>query len=309
MSGTSKRSAEPHSGWYGCLEVLRLFLIGGLFNMKYKLSFIFIISTMACLLSSCSKNCSNKESDIISQEKESSEIYIEPFGEKSYLHMSSLDLNASISTTNNDNTSENTNRAIASLPEKDIQLCSDSIDGDYYTELIFQHENRILPISGCTLTNSMFPASLELFNEDKNVAIFLLEGEGTGIYVMNLHLINIEGMTEYFYDDPISFLNINLSDRISEDGIIELSFSNKILLFDVSEVESLINLFDRLSYGENITFFIENNTIYCDVALQFSPACFLGYIRLEYFFNGESYIISKMEFEEYSDNTIPYEEK
>ena len=116
-------------------------------------------------------------------------------------------------------------------------------------------------------------------------------------------------MTEYFYDDPIFFLDNNLSGRIGEEGTIELSFSDKTLLFDVSEVESLINLFDQLGYGENVTFFIENNTIYCDVALQFSPACFLGYIRLEYLFNGESYIISKMEFREYSDNKIPYEEK
>lgn len=39
-------------------------------------------------------------------------------------------------------------------------------------------------------------------------------------------------------------------------------------MFDVSEVESLINLFDQLGYGDNVTFFIENDTIYCDVALQ-----------------------------------------
>lgn len=67
--------------------------------------------------------------------------------------------------------------------------------------------------------------------------------------------------------------------------------------------------FDLIGYGGNIAYYINEDKIYCDIALQVSPACYLGYIQLEYCLEGDSYHVDDMRFCTYSDNQIKYIEK
>lgn len=94
---------------------------------------------------------------------------------------------------------------ILSDPELDLQLCASQNTSDSYRGLSVRYKGQSLPISGSTLNqNFMFPPSLLPFDSASKAAVILVTGEGTGMFLMDLHVIDLIQMKEIPCDSPLT---------------------------------------------------------------------------------------------------------
>lgn len=198
---------------------------------------------------------------------------------------------------------------IAELPEHSLALYADSVTNAFFSDLSLQYGENRISLSGETLNNPFFPPELHLLEQGQTTAVFLLEGKGTGLYLMNLQLIRLADMQEYSYDNPISYLDQHFTSQITKEGSVSFSYDDKSFVFDVSEIEAPENLNEMVGYGEHILYFIEDDILYCDLALTYSPSSIFGAMRLTYTLTEEGYKVCDMEFEAYSDNKISFVEE
>ncbi|HJC23188.1 MAG TPA: hypothetical protein H9761_05725 [Candidatus Eisenbergiella merdavium] len=192
---------------------------------------------------------------------------------------------------------------ILSDPNLNLQLCSSQITDLMYNNLFIQYRGQILPISGSTLNNTMFNASLWPFDNNKKVAITLISGEGSGVLLMDLHIIDLLSMTELLYESPLSYLDSHLDSEMN-DGIVSLTLPNQLFSFDIRGIDS-DNLYEKATYGGIIKYYVKDDTIFADIHIQISPTTNLGYVTLKYKFQENKYTITQMDFFLYEDNQIP----
>ena len=269
---------------------------------KHKSKKIIIFSLFLILVSGCTK----ADTNIKEAARESNTITIEAASSEP-----EEDINPSDTLLPEQEDTNNTEpfNIIASIPEENLHLYYGKEEDVYFDDIYLSFQNKYLALSGNNLSNPAFAPSLTLFEADSNVAVVLIEEEGTGFFITNLHVIKLDDMLEIPYEEAIGYLDRNISSVIRDDGIAVLDLGDKVIEFHVAEIETLSNLFDLIGYGGNIAYYINEDKIYCDIALQVSPACYLGYIQLEYCLEGDSYHVDDMRFCTYSDNQIKYIEK
>lgn len=121
--------------------------------------------------------------------------------------------------------------------------------------------------------------------------------------------MDIKNWTELTYQDPLLFLDENISSGVNaEEGLVSLYLPNQTIQFNLNGIESSSNLYPEIGYGGIVKYYVEDDRICCDIHLHISPACNLGYIKLQYELTEEGYEIADMKFKVYEDNRIEYTE-
>lgn len=124
-----------------------------------------------------------------------------------------------------------------------------------------------------------------------------------------MHIVDIKNWTELTYQDPLLFLDENISSSVNtEEGLVSLYLPNQTIQFNLNGIESPTNLYPEIGYGGIVKYYVEDDRICCDMHLHISPACNLGYIKLQYELTEEGYEIADMKFKVYEDNRIEYTE-
>ena len=150
------------------------------------------------------------------------------------------------------------------------------------------------------MNNSMFLPSLWPYDDNTKVAVALVEGKGTGVFLMNLHIVDLSRMQEILYESPVSYLDSHLESQI-DDGIVTLRFPDQTVTLDMRE-SNPDNLFEQAGYGGIVKYYLEGDTLYADVSIQVSPAIIPGYVTLRYSFVDDQYRINQMDFFLYEDS-------
>ena len=116
----------------------------------------------------------------------------------------------------------------------------------------------------------MFLPSLWPYDDNTKVAVALVEGEGTGVFLMNLHIVDLSRMQEILYESPVSYLDSHLESQI-DDGIVTLRFPDQTVTLDMRESDP-DNLFEQAGYGGIVKYYLEGDTLYADVLVTTLPA-------------------------------------
>lgn len=198
-----------------------------------------------------------------------------------------------------------TETVILSDSTSKLELCSSKVTYLDYSELFLRYNGQILPISGSTLNNTMFTPSLWLLDNDEKAAILLVEGEGSGLLQMNMHIIDLINMTEIPYESPLTYLDSSMDSNVA-DEIVTLSFPDQTIAFDISEI-SPDHYYEKAGYGGIIRYYIEGENIFSEVHIHISSTLNLGYVIMKYSFEKDQYKITDMNFFLYNDNRIPYQ--
>nr|MDE7478908.1 hypothetical protein [Lachnospiraceae bacterium] len=199
------------------------------------------------------------------------------------------------------------NRTIAEILGMDLFLTYGQFDWQGYSDISLHYKGQNLPISGTTMADSMFMPLLALLENSSKAAVILIEAEGSGLYLTNIHMVDLEQFSEVPCEDAVEYLDHKINSTVErENGIVNLELPDRILQFDVSGINSPANLYDQVYYGGIVEYHVENDMLCCNVILHIAPGSDLGNIRLEYELIEKEYKVIHMEFQEFSDNQAPY---
>lgn len=193
---------------------------------------------------------------------------------------------------------------ILSDSTSNLELCSSEVTYFSYNKLFVRYDGQILPISGSTLNNTIFTPSIWLLDNNEKAVVLLVESEGTGLLLMNMHVIDLVNMTEIPYESPLTYLVSHMDSSVA-DGIVTLSFSDQTIVFDINEISP--DYYEKAGYGGSIKYYLEDETIFSEISIHISPTLNLGYVIMKYSFEEDQYKITDMKFYLYDDNRIPYQ--
>ena len=146
--------------------------------------------------------------------------------------------------------------------------------------------------------------SIWLLDNNEKAVVLLVESEGTGLLLMNMHVIDLVNMTEIPYESPLTYLVSHMDSSVA-DGIVTLSFSDQTIVFDINEISP--DYYEKAGYGGIIKYYLEDETIFSEISIHISPTLNLGYVIMKYSFEEDQYKITDMKFYLYDDNRIPYQ--
>ena len=122
-------------------------------------------------------------------------------------------------------------------------------------------------------------------NDTKDEIIILLTtGYGTGIYVQDIHILNLEDLTEIHIEDPIESINNTFSSSIVADGNkvnVEIKWEDKTLKKTYDESYT-VNWFEKISFGSHVYYEVIDNKIISRVSGAVSHSHFPFSVILEY---------------------------
>ncbi len=114
-------------------------------------------------------------------------------------------------------------------------------------------------------------------NDNKDeIIIILTTGYGTGVHVQDIHILNLENLTEIFIEDPIEAINSTVTSSIIADGNkvnVEVKWDNQTI--EKTYDKSYAGLwFEKVAFGSHVEYEVENNRIVAKVSCAISPAGF-----------------------------------
>ena len=122
-------------------------------------------------------------------------------------------------------------------------------------------------------------------NDDEDEIIILLTiGYGTGVYASDIHILNIEDLTEIDIEDPVEAIKNTVTSSIVADGNkvnVEVNWDGKIIekTYDKSYAGMW---FEEVVFGSHVRYEVSNNRIFAKVTGAISPAGFPFTAVVEY---------------------------
>nr|WP_312578079.1 hypothetical protein [Sedimentibacter sp.] len=114
-------------------------------------------------------------------------------------------------------------------------------------------------------------------NDNKDeIIIILTTGYGTGVHVQDIHILNLENLTEIFIEDPVEAINSAVTSSIIADGSkvnVEVKWDDQTI--EKAYDKSYAGLwFEKVVFGSHVEYEVENNRIVAKVSGAISPAGF-----------------------------------
>ena len=130
--------------------------------------------------------------------------------------------------------------------------------------------------------------------------VILCEGEGTGVLVEEIHVLNAEDFSEITVQSPLAALEKRVVSIIDENGVKITIDNQNVLVFPEKEIMTKVaekkSWFDNLATGSIIDYSMQGNSVVVNVAAQLSPAGFLGDFNLTYEYMDNQLKVSDISF-------------
>ncbi|MGE4484117.1 MAG: hypothetical protein AB7C97_03265 [Oscillospiraceae bacterium] len=200
---------------------------------------------------------------------------------------------------------------LASLPDDNIYIYGDknslgSPGGPY--------EGLCLSINGVCkyfgweniAKESFLPElSLEDLNGDgqNELVIILTTGEGTGVNIKDIHVINPESFEETAVENPLDIISQNVfSSIVHENGavLITITVNGQRSLITLDENYAWGWAEDKAVFGSIVTYAADGSEFKASVPVQVSCTVFIGEIDITYAFDGNKYVMDAIKY-------VPYE--
>jgi hypothetical protein len=149
-----------------------------------------------------------------------------------------------------------------------------------------------------------FAPSMRLIDlgNDKNagVAIFLVESQGTGVFIENVHVIKIDEFKEIPVESPLSIIQKHVKTQSTNDSIIIDIDGNKVVL-DKSYLNKLgiSNPVQKLVYEYHIVYGTQNNSLFAEVGVSNENLTYIGNFHIDYTYKDEMLTMLRINFQKF----------
>lgn len=175
---------------------------------------------------------------------------------------------------------------IAELKDKEISLYYDKkVTSDMLEGFYLKIGNDVKYFDWNNIDKSGFYPTISLI-EDKYIAIICTLGEGSGLDVQQLHLINKDSLKEITYQDPLKVISNNVKTEIQAPSI-NIKINNNEWTSSYPNVKNFSNFFENISYENMITYDIQDSSFRVILKAQVSPSLFIGEFEINYIMDDE----------------------
>lgn len=170
-----------------------------------------------------------------------------------------------------------------------ITLCAnDGTEDGMYQGITVQTKDKIKAFSWLTVTNPTYAPTINVIDADADgkdeVIIILTTGYGTNVLQQEIHVLNMEDLSEISIQNPIKAINKKATSTITKnEGKVNavIKWDGKVIEKSYYESEAGI-WFDEVTFGSIITYEIIDNKITATVPGAVSPSEFPVTAFIEY---------------------------
>ena len=177
---------------------------------------------------------------------------------------------------------------IDDLIEMSVEIILNKENNGMYEEITVRSGDNQKTFSWRNVTNPTYAPIkyiADVDNDNKDEIILLLTTDyGTGVYVQDIHILNLEDLTEIDIEDPVEAINNTVTSSIVADVNkvnVEVKWDDKILEKTYDESYT-VNWFESVSFGSHIYYEVVGNKIVSRVSGAVSHSHFPYYVILEY---------------------------
>lgn len=197
---------------------------------------------------------------------------------------------------------------IAWLEEKNIWLSADTLKDGMFSGMTLSIDGKTKRFPWKTYGEMAFLPEISYADVDGDnrdeLIVILCKGEGTGVLVEEIHVINPENFSEIAVQDPLDALEKRVVSGIDDSGVKIAIDNQEALVFAEEEIASRAaertNWFDNLGTGSIVDYSVKSagrgSCITVEVGAQLTPAAFLGSYNVIYRYEGDQLKAGEISF-------------
>lgn len=169
-----------------------------------------------------------------------------------------------------------------------ILYANDETEGGMYQGITVQTKDKIKAFSWLAVTNPTYAPKIHVIDADADgkdeVIIILTTDYGTGVLQQEIHVLNMEDLSEINIQEPIGVINKKVNSTIAKkEGKVNvvIKWDGKVIEKSYYESDSGI-WFDEVTFGSIIMYEIIDNKITASVLGAVSPSGFPVTALVEY---------------------------
>lgn len=168
-------------------------------------------------------------------------------------------------------------------------IANNEIDG-MYKDMIVETKDKINSFpSWANVTNPTYIPTINVADVDDDgkdeVIIVLTTGYGTGVGKREIHILNMEDLSEISIENPFEAINKKITSNINEnEGKVNVTvkWDGKVIEESYYAIEDSVSWFDEVTFGSHIYYDIVDNKIMTTISgavshSRFPIQAFLGY--------------------------------
>lgn len=214
-----------------------------------------------------------------------------------------LKISNEISDITNDNFDEKEEyELLGSIIDKDIFLYGRKVNSGYDGMILKIGDKEKYTDWGSTFNITSFPPKLILadINSDNKdeLIIIRVEGYGTGVHGEAINIIAPNTLDEIKIESPIDIIDNKVNFEITAEKFKIYIGDNVDILPLADYADYTEQFFNKIDYGQEINYLIEDNKIIAFMGLRFTPGPYIGHFTVSYKYNGNSLVLDSIIFTE-----------
>jgi hypothetical protein len=159
-------------------------------------------------------------------------------------------------------------------------------------------------------TNPTFKPELILndMNNDgkEDLVIITTKGTGTGIFIQEIHVFDVNNFNDIYVMDPIEAIYQNVKTEMTKkNGIIYINIKVKDKIFNIKAKESSAGIwYDDVAFGSTIRYEVLDNRLVAKVGAQVAFGVNCGNIVMDYKFENKRLEINNITFKVLEDQNL-----
>lgn len=176
----------------------------------------------------------------------------------------------------------NVKHLVAKIKKENIYLYYDKKSDDMLKGFYLKSGNKVQYFNWENVNFPSFYPTIKVINKDY-IAITCTTAEGSGLNIQELYIINKKTLNKIKITSPIDVVKSNITFDLQAPNI-SVKIGNKTWSDSYEDIES-DNFFENIDYENVIKYDVQNSFFTVTLAVQISPATFIGDIEVSYYFN------------------------
>lgn len=191
------------------------------------------------------------------------------------------------------------NKLLGVIKEKEIYLYGKWSEEGSYEQILLKNGNKEKEFNwkGIWKEPELLLSDLNSDGKEELVTI-ITTGYGTGFLQQEIHIINLDTMTEFTIENPVNIVKDSVKTKLSSNKVI-FSVGKETA---IAEIEPMLNSiaeeYKSLIYGTFMRYYVDNNTIKVSVDSKTNPGNFLAEFEVSYKFENNNFKKDKVMIKE-----------
>lgn len=207
-------------------------------------------------------------------------------------------------------------KLLSSIPEENIHLYAIDWKEEeikhrgVYREILLDLKGKLHYFPWTVDSGEAFKPRLILsdINNDgvRELIVITTTGTGTGIFIQEVHIFNVDTFTDINVMHPIEVMYQNVKTKITKNkDIINITINIKDNIFITTAKESSAGIWsDDVGFGGRIEYDVVDNKLIAKVGAQVSLSLYVGQIKIQYIFKNKRMEPNNITFEKFQGSNI-----